>query len=130
MDFLEIRTRDIPELFKKYTKDLSKDEEEKIKRYSLINDNPGEVLEKIENIYEYSDGYSKNGTKKYVALFKELFFGNYVDFFLIMRFDQKHLYLSIKMEKKNITIEMNSDELRMKFEYLIDIIQENLNELI
>ena len=34
------------------------------------------------------------------------------------------------MEKKNIAIEMNGEELHMEFEYLTNMIQEYFNQLI
>ena len=115
---------------KTYSKDISRDEEDKTRKYVLVHPNPEEVLAKTENIYEYIDETCELGTKQYVALFKELFCGNYVEFLLILRFDQKFLYLTLKMEKKNIAIEMNGEELHMEFEYLTNMIQEYFNQLI
>lgn len=89
-------------------------------------------LKNVENLLDYEEKESPklNGEKRYIAVFKELFFGDYVDFMLLIKIHDNHLFMTIKMEKKSIKIEMNYEELHQQFDYLAQAIQEYFKEII
>ena len=89
-------------------------------------------LKNVENLLEYDekDSPKHNGEKRYTAVFKELFFGDYVDFLLLIKIYDHHMFMTIKMEKKCIKIEMNYEELHQQFDYLALAIQEYFKEII
>ena len=92
---------------------------------------PERVFEKMENILEVNSEEQNNGSSRnYVALFKEPFFGNCVDFLLNLKTEDKYLYLTIKMEKKNLKIEMNYEELHTAYDFIGQTIEDYFKELI
>lgn len=119
VDFLQISPRDIPSLMKKFNKDVVLDKKFLLQKEKKVVER---YLDKTENLIQYE--------KMYIAMFKDLFFGDYVDFLLLLRIEDTYLYLTIKMGKKNIKIEMNYEELHMEFDYLISEIQEYFKEII
>ena len=119
VDFLQISPRDIPSLMKKFNKDVVLDKKFLLQKEKKVVER---YLDKTENLIQYE--------KMYIAMFKDLFFGDYVDFLLLLRIEDTYLYLTIKMGKKNIKIEMNYEELHMEFDYLIYEIQEYFKEII
>ena len=88
-------------------------------------------LKNVENLLEYNEKDSPNiGEKRYIAVFKEIFFGDYVDFLLLLKIYDNHMFMTVKMEKKCIKIEMNYEELHQQFDYLALAIQEYFKEII
>lgn len=128
IDFLELKTKEIPCLLTNFKKDVM------LKKKFLCTTDPEKYLEKIQNLYKYNNDkeLNKKATNVYIALFKEMFFGNYVEFLLILQVQaiKKQLLMSIKMEKKNIKLEMSQEELHIEFDYLARALQEYFNELI
>lgn len=125
IDFLEIKPREIPNILKKFNKDVV------FNKKFLCTQDPSNYLSNIRNIYEYNSDRELKGDSDscVIAMFKELFFGNYIDFLLILKLKKRNMCMNIKMEKKNIKIEMNHEELHLEFEYLSKTIEEYFKDL-
>jgi len=124
VDFMEINTNCIPTLLNKFKKEVSN------QRY-YIKKNVENNIERIGNVHEYIENMKSNLEMRiYIAMFKELFFGNFVDFLLILKSEGKILHITIKMDKSNLKIGMNQEERLRSFEYLTQTIQDYFQELL
>ena len=120
LDFVETNNKDVRKFFGLFENEISH------KEYYLTR-NFNEFITKVPNIHEFQDldhiGHKHPPKKMYFGAFKEIFFGKYVDFLLILTILDKKLMIKIKMAK--IDMKMGNAEARKRsFENLSETVHD------